>query len=73
MWERANGCEFYYVSARGCNTWSFGLLHFCRMEDSKQRQVYLVGAGIASLASAAYLIRDGKIPGKRKRKRLLET
>ena len=33
------------------------------MEDSKQRQVYLVGAGIASLASAAYLIRDGKIPG----------
>jgi myosin-crossreactive antigen len=43
------------------------------MEDSKQRQVYLVGAGIASLASAAYLIRDGKIPGKRKRKRLLET
>jgi len=27
------------------------------------RNVYLVGGGIASLASAAYFIRDGKIPG----------
>jgi oleate hydratase len=34
------------------------------MEDTNTRQVYLVGAGIASLASAAYLIRDGGISGK---------
>lgn len=27
-------------------------------------QVYLVGGGIAALASAAYLIRDGHVPGK---------
>jgi oleate hydratase len=27
------------------------------------RNIYLVGGGIASLASAAYFIRDGKIPG----------
>ncbi len=34
------------------------------MGDSKSRKAYLVGAGIASLASAAYLIRDGNISGK---------
>jgi len=34
------------------------------MEDSKSRKAYLVGAGIASLASAAYLIRDGGVSGK---------
>lgn len=28
-----------------------------------ERKAYLVGSGIASLASAAYLIREGKIPG----------
>jgi oleate hydratase len=33
------------------------------MENNKKREVYLVGAGIASLASAAYLIRDGKMAG----------
>jgi myosin-crossreactive antigen len=27
-------------------------------------KVYLVGGGIASLASAAYLIRDGGVPGE---------
>jgi len=30
---------------------------------SRQAHAYLVGGGIAALASAAYLIRDGKIPG----------
>ena len=36
-------------------------------EESAQEngtQVYLVGGGIASLAAAAFLIRDGDIPGK---------
>lgn len=32
------------------------------MDGSK---AYLVGGGIASLASAAYLIRDGGMPGER--------
>ncbi|MGA8053284.1 MAG: oleate hydratase, partial [Burkholderiales bacterium] len=27
-------------------------------------KAYLVGGGIASLAAAAYLIRDGRVPGK---------
>lgn len=31
--------------------------------DSNQAKAYLVGGGIASLASAAYLLRDGGIPG----------
>lgn len=30
-----------------------------------QRSAYLVGGGIASLAAAAYLVRDGRIPGAR--------
>ncbi len=34
------------------------------MEKLKDRKAYLIGGGIASLASAAYLIRDGHIPGK---------
>jgi myosin-crossreactive antigen len=34
------------------------------MEDSKSGKAYLLGAGIASLANAAYLIRDGQISGK---------
>ncbi len=33
-------------------------------KDANNTKAYLVGAGIASLAAAAYLIRDGKIPGK---------
>ena len=33
------------------------------MKNSTNRNIYLVGGGIASLASAAYFIRDGKIPG----------
>ena len=28
-----------------------------------KRHAYLIGGGIASLASAAYLIRDGQMPG----------
>jgi len=32
-----------------------------RQEDTK---VYLIGGGIASLAAAAFLIRDGEIPGR---------
>lgn len=34
------------------------------MDAGKTRRAYLVGAGIASLASAAYLIREGKFSGK---------
>lgn len=34
------------------------------MKENKDKKVYLIGAGIASLASAAYFIRDGKIPGE---------
>ncbi|MCX6722619.1 MAG: oleate hydratase [Candidatus Staskawiczbacteria bacterium] len=34
------------------------------MKEKKDKNVYLIGAGIASLASAAYLIREGKIPGR---------
>ncbi|MBB6143813.1 oleate hydratase [Silvibacterium bohemicum] len=33
------------------------------VESSAHRKVYLVGGGIASLAAAAFLIRDGDIPG----------
>ena len=32
--------------------------------ESGERKVYLVGGGIASLASAVFLIRDGHLPGK---------
>ncbi len=32
--------------------------------DTKKSKAYLVGGGLASLASAAYLIKDGSIPGK---------
>ncbi|MFA5332731.1 MAG: oleate hydratase [Methanoregula sp.] len=32
--------------------------------DVREPRVYLVGGGIASLAAAVYLIRDGKIPGR---------
>ena len=32
--------------------------------DSGKTKAYLVGGGIASLASAAYLLRDGHIPGE---------
>lgn len=32
--------------------------------ESSKPQAYLVGAGIAALASAAYLIRDGAFAGK---------
>ena len=32
--------------------------------NSKKTKAYLVGGGIASLASAVYLIKDGHIPGK---------
>lgn len=34
-----------------------------RIKSNAERYAYLVGGGIASLASAAYLIRDGNIPG----------
>lgn len=34
------------------------------MEDTNSKKVYLVGAGIASLASAAYFIKEGEIPGE---------
>ncbi|CAG1023023.1 partial Oleate hydratase, partial [Methylococcales bacterium] len=30
----------------------------------RQRQAYFVGSGIASLAGAAFLIRDGHVPGE---------
>ena len=33
-------------------------------EQFSEIKAYLVGGGIASLASAAYLIRDGGIPGE---------
>jgi len=33
-------------------------------KDSKNRKVYLVGGGIASLAAAFFLIKDGHIPGE---------
>ena len=32
--------------------------------DVEKRKAYLVGGGIGSLAAAAYLIRDGHVPGK---------
>lgn len=32
--------------------------------DPKNSQVYLIGGGIASLASAVYLIKDAKVPGE---------
>jgi oleate hydratase len=32
--------------------------------DPAARRAYLIGGGIASLASAAYLIRDGGVPGR---------
>ena len=32
--------------------------------DIEKTQAYIVGGGIAGLASAAYLIRDGRLPGK---------
>lgn len=32
--------------------------------ESGERKVYLIGGGIASLASAVFLIRDGHLPGK---------
>jgi oleate hydratase len=32
-------------------------------QDNSSRQAFLIGAGIGSLASAAFLIRDGRIPG----------
>ncbi|MBP2665360.1 MAG: oleate hydratase [Firmicutes bacterium] len=35
-----------------------------RKESVEQRKAYLVGGGIGSLAAAAYLIRDGHVPGK---------
>lgn len=31
--------------------------------DTGSRMAYFVGGGIASLAGAAYLIRDGHVPG----------
>ncbi|MDD5152729.1 MAG: oleate hydratase [Candidatus Pacebacteria bacterium] len=34
------------------------------MQEAENKKVYLVGAGIASLASAAYFIKEGKILGK---------
>ncbi|WP_405884613.1 oleate hydratase [Streptomyces sp. NBC_01136] len=34
------------------------------MTDAQQSHAYLVGGGIASLAAAAFLIRDGGFPGK---------
>jgi len=33
-------------------------------KDPKDSQVYLIGSGIASLASATYLIKDAKLPGE---------
>jgi oleate hydratase len=32
--------------------------------DPSKTNVYLVGSGIASLASAVYLIKDAKVPGE---------
>ena len=32
--------------------------------DPKNSQIYLIGGGIASLASAVYLIKDAKVPGQ---------
>ena len=32
--------------------------------DYSKTKVYLVGRGIASLASAVYLIKDAKVPGE---------
>ena len=34
------------------------------MSSNKERNVYLVGGGIASLAAAAFLIRDGGVRGE---------
>ena len=34
------------------------------MKTENERQAYFVGGGLGSLAGAAYLIRDGKFPGK---------
>ncbi|MES0490849.1 MAG: oleate hydratase, partial [Leptospirales bacterium] len=36
-----------------------------RKEGIEKKSAYLVGGGIASLAAAAYLIRDGHMPGKK--------
>lgn len=33
-------------------------------QDYGKRQVYFIGGGLASLAGAAYLVRDGNFPGK---------
>ena len=35
--------------------------HTARQDETK---FYLIGGGIASLAAAAFLIRDGDIPGR---------
>ncbi|KPJ92835.1 MAG: hypothetical protein AMJ55_09195, partial [Gammaproteobacteria bacterium SG8_15] len=32
--------------------------------DAKETRVYLVGGGIASLASAVYLVKDAGVPGE---------
>jgi len=37
--------------------------HWVRPVPRPERKVYLVGGGIASLAAAAFMIRDGDIPG----------
>src|SRR5580698_1482851 len=37
--------------------------HPSHVKTDHEREVYLIGAGIASLAAAAFLIRDGDIPG----------
>ncbi len=35
-----------------------------RTAGQNNTKVYLIGGGIASLAAAAFLIRDGEIPGR---------
>jgi oleate hydratase len=33
-------------------------------KDADKKHVYLIGGGLASLSAAAFLIRDGQVPGK---------
>src|SRR3984957_18180311 len=39
------------------------MVHAAREADTSADRVYLVGGGIASLSAAAFMIRDGDIPG----------
>ena len=42
---------------------SYGNVIASRKEGIEKKRAYLVGGGIASLAAAAYLLRDGHMAG----------